>query len=38
VGGASSFVRKPVDFREFAEKGARLGIYWLAVNEVYPAG
>lgn len=31
--GANSFVRKPVDFAEFAETVARLGVYWLAVNE-----
>jgi CheY-like chemotaxis protein len=32
TGGANSFVRKPLDFAEFAETVARLGIYWLAVN------
>jgi CheY-like chemotaxis protein len=32
-GGANSFVRKPLDFAEFAETVARLGIYWLATNE-----
>ena len=31
--GANSFVRKPIDFTDFAEKVARLGLYWLAVNE-----
>ncbi len=31
--GANSFVRKPLDFGEFAEVVARLGIYWLATNE-----
>lgn len=31
--GANSFVRKPVDFAEFAETVARLGIFWLATNE-----
>jgi CheY-like chemotaxis protein len=35
--GANSFVRKPVDFGEFAETVARLGIYWLATNEPPPA-
>ena len=30
--GANSFVRKPLDFAEFAETVARLGIYWVAVN------
>jgi CheY-like chemotaxis protein len=32
-GGANSFVRKPLDFNEFAETVARLGVYWLATNE-----
>jgi CheY-like chemotaxis protein len=31
--GANSFVRKPLDFGEFAETVARLGVYWLATNE-----
>jgi CheY-like chemotaxis protein len=31
--GANSFVRKPLDFKEFAETVARLGVYWLATNE-----
>ena len=31
--GANSFVRKPLDFVEFAETVSRLGIYWLATNE-----
>jgi CheY-like chemotaxis protein len=31
-GGANSFVRKPLDFGEFSETVARLGIYWLATN------
>ena len=30
--GANSFVRKPVNFAEFAEIVARLGIYWSATN------
>jgi hypothetical protein len=30
--GANSFVRKPVDFAQFAEIVARLGIYWSATN------
>lgn len=33
---ANSFVRKPVDFAEFAETVARLGVYWLATNEPPP--
>lgn len=31
--GANSFVRKPLDFTEFAETAARLGVYWLLTNE-----
>jgi CheY-like chemotaxis protein len=30
--GANSFVRKPLDFTEFAQSVARLGVYWLATN------
>jgi CheY-like chemotaxis protein len=30
--GANSFVRKPIDFADFAEIVARLGIYWSAIN------
>ena len=32
-GGANSFVRKPVDFAHFAETVARMGVYWMAINE-----
>lgn len=35
--GANSFVRKPVEFSDFAETVARLGIYWLVTNEPPPA-
>lgn len=31
--GANSFVRKPVEFPEFAETVARLGAYWMLVNQ-----
>lgn len=31
--GANSFVRKPLDFAEFAETVANLGVYWLALNK-----
>ena len=34
--GANSYVRKPLDFGEFAETVARLGVYWLATNEPLP--
>lgn len=30
--GCNSFVRKPLDFSEFAETIAKLGIYWCAIN------
>lgn len=31
--GCNSFALKPVDFAEFVETVARLGVYWLAINE-----
>ena len=31
--GANSFVRKPLEFAEFAETVARLGVYWMVVNK-----
>ncbi len=34
--GANSFVRKPLDFGEFAETVARLGVYWVALNQAPP--
>jgi two-component system, response regulator len=30
--GANSYVRKPVDFAQFAETVAQLGLYWVVVN------
>jgi len=34
--GANSYVRKPVDFVEFAEAVKVLGIYWLMMNQSPP--
>lgn len=34
--GANSYVRKPVQFPEFAEAIRQLGLYWLLLNESPP--
>ena len=34
--GVNSYVRKPVDFNDFAEAVRSLGLYWLLYNETPP--
>ncbi|MDZ4339325.1 MAG: response regulator [candidate division NC10 bacterium] len=34
--GVNSYVRKPVDFTQFAEAVRHLGLYWLLLNEPPP--
>lgn len=34
--GANAYVRKPVDFGEFAEAATRLGVFWFLLNEPPP--
>jgi two-component system response regulator len=31
--GTNSYVRKPVDFHQFAEAVQQLGLYWMVLNE-----
>jgi two-component system, response regulator len=35
--GVNSYIRKPVDFKEFQIAIERLGLYWLLLNEPNPA-
>jgi two-component system response regulator len=35
--GANAYVRKPVDFVEFADTAKTLGLFWLVMNESPPS-
>jgi two-component system, response regulator len=35
-GGANAYVRKPVNFAEFADAIKTLGMFWLLLNEAVP--
>ncbi len=34
--GANSYIRKPVDFKQFVDAIQHLGLYWLIMNEPAP--
>lgn len=34
--GCNSYVRKPIDFKDFADAVSKLGIYWLLLNQIPP--
>ncbi len=35
--GVNSYIRKPVDFSQFAQAIKHLGLYWLVINEPPPS-
>ena len=36
--GVNSYIQKPVDFKDFLDTVAQLGLYWLMLNEAPPEG
>jgi two-component system response regulator len=35
--GANSYVRKPVEFKRFADAVQQLGLYWMLINQAAPS-